>query len=318
MQSVAEREGVRVEVGQSPFALARGHMFEASLLRSGANRMLQALREAQVIGEDESGFVDLRLRQHGGPMRNLDEALATTERLLRDLAVDNGAPDRNIALVAGASVEVPGELMLPSAVLVVDALAVRRVSGRVELVVGEVKTYPDRGGYTDGVELATARAQAGVYVHGIRLVLEELRLTDRIAVSERGFLVLSRPGSNMPSVRAEEDLKFQIERARRGFEQLRAAARLYPSLTSPSEGFSVVAEAPVHYGEECVSFCERVSICRKQAGRAGNPALLGSDMAHWLGELRLDRALELMGGAAAQNVAEVDFVARIQIGESAE
>ena len=31
-------------------------------------------------------------------------------------------------------------------------------------MVGEIKTYPDRGGHTDGGELAQARAQAGVYI----------------------------------------------------------------------------------------------------------------------------------------------------------
>jgi hypothetical protein len=39
-----------------------------------------------------------------------------------------------------------------------------------------------------------------------------------------GFLVLTRPGSNVPSVRAHEDLHFQAERAERAFERLREAA----------------------------------------------------------------------------------------------
>ncbi len=40
-------------------------------------------------------------------------------------------------------------------------------------MVGKTKTYPDRAGYTDTEELATARAQAGVYVHGMRVALGE-------------------------------------------------------------------------------------------------------------------------------------------------
>jgi 2-iminoacetate synthase ThiH len=66
--------------------------------------------------------------------------------------------------------------MLPEALLVLDALVVRHDETPRRLIVGEVKTYPDRGGYTDTRELATARAQAGVYVHGLDLVLQETSL----------------------------------------------------------------------------------------------------------------------------------------------
>jgi hypothetical protein len=65
--------------------------------------------------------------------------------------------------------------MLPEALLVLDALVALRDDRPPTLRVGEVKTCPDRGGYTDSTELATTRAQAGVYVHGLRLVLDELR-----------------------------------------------------------------------------------------------------------------------------------------------
>jgi hypothetical protein len=58
--------------------------------------------------------------------------------------------------------------------------------------------YPDRGGNTDRTELATARAQAGIYLHGMRAVLAELGLASSISVGNRGFLVLTRA-----SVRAD-------------------------------------------------------------------------------------------------------------------
>src|SRR5690606_38904066 len=119
-------------------------------------------------------------------------------------------------LVAGATISIPGGVMLPEAILVIDALVIRSDLTPPRLVVGEVKTYPDRGGYTDRTELATARAQAGVYLHGLRVVLRgELRLDDAVAVAEEGFLVLSRPGYSKPSVRAGEDLRYQAERAER-------------------------------------------------------------------------------------------------------
>ncbi len=60
--------------------------------------------------------------------------------------------------------------MLPEAILVIDGAAViLRDLTPPELIVGEIKTYPDRGGYTEPAQLAQARAQAGVYVHGLDL-----------------------------------------------------------------------------------------------------------------------------------------------------
>jgi len=105
-------------------------------------------------------------------------------------------PKNAPAVVAGATVMIPGGVMLPEALLVLDVLVIRAGEERPELVVGEIKTYPDRAGYTDARELAAARAQAGVYVHGLTLVLAELGLANAFHVSKTGFLVLCRPGFN--------------------------------------------------------------------------------------------------------------------------
>jgi hypothetical protein len=78
--------------------------------------------------------------------------------------------------------------MLPHATLSIDAVAVRASSGSVSLVVGEVKVYPDRGGYTDEAQLATSRAQAGVYVHGLRLVHENAPHLKTLAEIRRLFV----------------------------------------------------------------------------------------------------------------------------------
>ena len=69
-----------------------------------------------------------------------------------------------------------------------------------------MKAYPDRGGFTDTIELATARAQAGTYVHVLERTIERLGLTRDLLVADDGFLVLTRPASNQPSVRGGEDL----------------------------------------------------------------------------------------------------------------
>ena len=114
----------------------------------------------------------------------------------------------------------------------------------------------------------------------------------------------------MPSIRANEDLRYQIERARRGFEQLRSLARKLGQ--QPGDGISLVMEGTTSYGELCVTFCERAALCRARAFASGDPAALGQQMAHWLGEVTLHRALELLDGQNPVTVAEEDLVLRLR------
>ena len=184
----------------------------------------------------------------------------------------------------------------------------RPAEERLELQVGEIKTYPDRGGYTDGGELAQARAQAGVYVHGLRLVVEALGLQERLSVSESGFLVLSRPGSNFPSVRAGEDLKYQAVRAARGFNLLSRAAQGLPP--SPEEArMSGVLAAGTEYCQACIAFCERAErLPRQRAVQTGDPAILGDEVGRLLGEVDLHRASALLAHGRAKTPAETELL----------
>jgi hypothetical protein len=309
MADVAKTEGVKATMGQSPFAIARGQTFEKVLFRDGAATLIGALKKSAVLPERADEFLDLRLRLNGGRCQNLDESLDKTANLLRDLA--RGKTNKLPWLVAGATVRVPGGVMLPEAILVLDALVVRQDLSPVRLIVGEIKTYPDRAGYTDPVELATARAQAGVYVHGLDLVIGELGLTSSFDVAREGFLVLSRPGFNQPSIRADEDLRYQAERAKRGFELLRKAAASIPALDQEKRVAAVIA-AETHYCENCIAFCDRADVCRDIALKSGSGAVLGDDVARFLGPVSVDRALQLMAGAEATSDFERDLARRIR------
>jgi hypothetical protein len=194
--------------------------------------------------------------------------------------------------------------------LVLDALVIDHSKTPPRLIVGEIKTYPDRAGYTDASELATARAQAGVYVHGLRLVVEELGLSGALDVATEGFLILTRPGFNRASVRAGEDLRHQAERARRGFALLREAAAGLPK-GSGKAGVEEIRTAEINYSETCVSFCDRASVCRAAALSAGDGSVLGDDVSRFLGTIPLHRAIELMTGAEATTDAERDLQRRI-------
>lgn len=304
MPEVARREGLETRMGQSPFALARGQNFERRIFRSGGARLGAELQSHEMLPGGDFEFVDLRLRATGGPMADLDRAQQATLELLRRLVSPD--PPRPV-LAAGPALLVPGGIMLPEALLVIDALVAKRVEGKTLLVVGEIKTYPDRGGHTDPAELAQARAQAGVYVHALRLVAQELALADHLTVSDQGFLVLSRPGSNFPSVRPSEDLRYQALRAERGFALLSTAAQALPPQpeTARIEG---ILSAETCYAQGCLSFCDRAPGCHRRALESGDPAVLGQDVEQLLGRVDLDRAIELMEGGRAETVAEEDLV----------
>src|SRR5262249_28103589 len=196
--------------------------------------------------------------------------------------------------------------------LIMDVLAVRYDREPVTLMVGEIKSYPDRGGYTNPAELATARAQAGVYVHGLRTALIELGISEKLLVSDQGFLVLSRPGSNQPSVRVGEDLRFQAWRADRGFKQLEEAARGLPP-PGDKDPVAAIQNAKTAYSQDCISFCERVPLCFERAMKSGDPVFLGEDVSRFLGSIALDRALALLDGAKPRDPAEQDLARRLGV-----
>ena len=325
MVDVAKAEKITPTFGQSPFALIRGERFEKFLFYREAAVLLKELVEKEVLPPSAGGFIDFRLKMNGGTrVPSLDRALEETQRFLEKVAKANTPRKRKTlpSIVAGAAVRIPRGVMLPEAILILDAMAVRVDGERPELVVGEVKTYPDRGGHTGAHELAVARAQAGIYVHALDVVCEGLGLVDRIDVARTGFLVLTRPGSNRPSVRPDEDLRYQAERARRGFELLEAAAQrlpkevwALPDVEPPQDLIDAITGAEVAYSEACLSFCDRAPGCHRRAMDAGDPLILGQDVQRFLGTIDLHRAIELMDGAKPTTEAEADLLSRISDSE---
>ncbi len=308
MAEVAKADGVPPSMGQSPFAIVRGQTFERILFRNGGETLRESLVEAGVLSPRAKGFADFRLRMNGGRLRDHDQAIEATSKLLQTLAVGKA----QVAIIASATVRLPRLIMLPETILVADVVAVTGEKKAPVLTVGEIKTYPDRGGYTDGAELAQARAQAGVYVHGLKTALTELGLAGKMTVADEGFLVLSRPGVNRPNVRAGEDLRFQAWRAERGFKQLEEAAKGLPPPGS-MDPIAAIQAAETDYRQECVSFCDRAPACLKRALRENNPIVLGEDVARFLGKASLHRAVELLEGAKPKDEAEEDLVRRMGV-----
>lgn len=310
LDKAAEAAGLDVTFGQSPFAIARGNRFEAGLFFDGAQKLRDALERKECLPEGSTGFLDLRLKLNGGRrISSVDQALNETEKWLRRIAAD---PVSAESIVAAPMVKIPKGVLLPEALLIIDTVTVTTTDeGRARLVVGEVKVFPDRGGHTDPRQLASARAQAGVYEHAMRLAVEALGLSGDIDIAPHGFLVFTWPGSNSPSIRAREDLTYQAIRAERGFDRLEEVARAVirdddfaadnPALIER------VLDAPTDYSEACLSFCDLALRCHAGAVQADDPIILGGEVARFLGDITISRALELMAGVQPVDDREADL-----------
>lgn len=300
--------------GQSVFALQRGLVFEESLVRDNGAILLDTLSRAGVLGEDGSAFLDHRIAVNGGSLADLEAAIEASNDLLRSIATGRDFT----GAISSFTVRIPRGVMLPEAILIIDILAVTTADGRPCLQVGEVKTYADQGGHTSRGDLATARAQMGLYVHALEVTLEGLGLADSFDVSREGFLVLTYPGSNQPSVRSGEDLRYQLERAKRGFDLMEEAAHLMDGEygagddDDPDALLDLVLHAETHFQDSCVLFCERANACFERALAAGRGAALGDDVERFLNGIPLDRAVELIGGARPKSAAENDLITRIE------
>lgn len=317
MGAVARRENPSApREGQSVFALARGRTFEDGLVRDGGERLLDALIRAEVISERSSDFLDHRTVANGGALVDLDEAVRRGHDFLSDLA----AGRRFDGVVSSLTVRIPRGIMLPEALLIIDVLTVQTSGEAPVIAVGEIKTYADQGGHTGRHDLATARAQMGLYVHALDVTLEALGLGHRIGVSRAGFLVLTYPGSNQPSVRSGEDLTYQLARAERGFELMEESARLLHGRygsgddDDPDSILDLVSHADTNFEDSCVTFCERAEHCYERVRELGRGVVLGDDVEKFLNGVSLTRVDALLSGDAPASRAEVDLLARLDDG----
>ncbi len=298
LDAAAKAIGLDPSFGQSPFAIARGNRFEAGLFFDNAAKLRGALERKGCLPDGSVGLLDLRLRMNGGTrLASVDEALRETEEWLNEIAADPLVAD---SIVAAPMVRIPKGVILPEALLIIDAVTVIEHGGKALVTVGEVKVFPDRGGHTDPHQLATARAQAGVYRHALELAVSALGLANRIEVATEGFLVFTWPGSNSPSVRAGEDLTYQTIRAARGFDRLEQVAlslvRTDDFRSDEPALVQRVVDAETDYSETCLNFCDLAPRCHDRALSAGDPVVLGDDVKRLLGDTTIDRAIEMMNG----------------------
>lgn len=315
MRKVALREspGVHLKV-QSELTFARGNLFEKSVLADGATRLVEELRHIGVVGEFEPvHFTDLKTSYSEDDAKELDKAVAATERWLSQIHT----LQRGKHLVTGIVLRIPRGVLLPEATLKLDVTYVDYTGDSAKITVGEIKSYADRGGFTQPSSLASARAQAGVYIHAFELVVKALKINHLCQIETSGFLVLASPGTNFPSLRWDENLKWQAERARRGFLLLEKSASelngqfAFNEDLPAEELLDLVQHAETDYKDACIGFCERAPTCHDLSILRDDGAFLGDDATRFLNGVKLSRAEEIINGSPPTTDAEVDLKRRL-------
>jgi len=313
LSDVARSLGYDPEYGQSPFAIQRGLQFEGWLFKDDATVMRTSMEKIGILPAESQGFLDLRLTMNGGKkVKSVDEALAKSNEFLLSLADQTKTPP---TIVAGLLLKIPKGVMLPEATLIIDVATIHRLEVGFEIRVGEIKVFPDRGGHTDPGEIATARAQAGVYQHALQLTVDAMNLENPPIVSTNGFLVFTWPGTNSPVIRPNEDLTYLAKRAEKGFDQLdRVAADLISRQEANLADVDTkdwIAHSRTEYKETCWSFCDLAPRCQDLAVAEDRGIVLGAEAGKLLGNVTVSRATELLDGATP--VSEVERVLQNQL-----
>ncbi|MFF4651486.1 hypothetical protein [Streptomyces sp. NPDC001380] len=306
---LAERLGSPAPFGRSPFAIARGNVFEARVKADGYAELLLLLQRHLGLPEPDADGVavpDLLPRagtavRAGRTRQALAEAAARPGRwTLLDhpmLRLD----------VAGS----PAHLE-PDAVVV-------RPDGRWTVV--EIKSFPILDGSADPAKVGAAARQAAVYVLALREAAAELAGVKpgdgpydepegpAAAPDPTVLLVCPRDFSNRPTA-AAVDVRRELAVTRRQLRRMTRIDRILDALPADA-GFDLstaddgtpartdgqlagaVAAVPAAYAPDCLSTCELGFHCRREARCADAVGQLGRSVRGELGSLRT------VGGALA-------------------
>lgn len=298
--AVARQLGRPAPFGQSPFALARGNVFESRLKENGYAALLEPLRRHLGLPAEPDAPISVPdlLRRSSPAVR--------AERTREALAAAAAEPGSWTLLdhpmlrltVAGS----PAHLE-PDAVVVHD--------GRCTVV--EIKSFPVLDGSADPAKVGAAARQAAVYV----LALQEAAAAaagrpaaaDPYAVqdlpgspSTTVLLVCPKDFSNRP-VAAAVDVRRELATTRRQLARMTGIGQLLDTLPAGTtfdlapddagaptraaeELAAAVGSVPAAYSPDCLSTCELGFHCRAQARCSDAVEQLGRGVRGELGSIR--------------------------------
>ncbi|MGC0421476.1 hypothetical protein [Embleya sp. AB8] len=313
--ALADRLGFPDRYGRSPFAIGRGNVFEARVKADGGRELRRLLAEA--LGADPDGGPLLDVHRDGdaggvGGRPGREERVARTRDALARAARDE--PD------AGAILDHP---LLPldvagrRAYLEPDAMACR-VAGRFHIV--EIKSFAIIDGSADPGKLASATRQAAVYVHALRLLVEELGLDPDLVATDI-VLVCAQDFANHP-VAVVLDVRRELATTRRRLARLSGVDELLDALpaglsfdVAGEQVGAAVTRVPAAYVPDCLTACELALFCRHEArtcaSGGGSVGTLGTSVRGALGGIEdIATALALADGTRVAEPGQED-VARL-------
>jgi hypothetical protein len=274
---------LQMPFGQSPFAMARGRMFENYLVRDEGQVLVAALERDMGFSLPSPRIVDLR-KNHPRNSRGLQIRADKTKRLLVDIVQQRqGAPHLIVGAVFEATIA-----GIPS-FLEADAVAARD-SGTPQVYAGEIKSFPKVDGRIDSHLLGKATDQAAVYQLLLQTTVEAMG-GDPSVVSPTAMIITPVNTGFQPSV-SSLDITSRVQRTR---ELLKVVPTLdvlaskipagasYETVASKDkpdsqriDTLAVIADAAgTHFCSSCMAACPLFRFCRSRAHSAGELTVLG-------------------------------------------
>jgi hypothetical protein len=308
--TAAEIMGGENKEGQSPFALVLGQRFEKSLIENGAANLFTLYSQQGLLGPTEAKIVSISDFAPGTSPAELGKREAETRRFLEaKLRRDPNAPNLIIKpRLHIRLVDVPHPIE-PDFLVASDTDPFYQV--------GEIKSYPDRGGKTDQSDIRSACRQAAVGTIGLRHFLAPyVQRPEQLALA-KAHLVLKVTGLFFPSLN-RMDIEGEVDSVQRALADAPANLDQLEALLPPAATLddpAVLGSIPNHYRSSCKEHCALWERCRGQAQARHQPIILGEFAAEKLRAVgSLARALELMDGTGAppSNPTEVAAAAELQ------
>ncbi len=303
--------------GTSKFASLGGRLFERYIVDSkdnDASPLEQSLRTSELLEPSVKleiiRFEDRKTKKAhpsaGDFLKQISETkVADTAYLLTQVEMH----------ITGVIPDFISRFLIDLVLLTYD-----KESGKWTFRVGEAKTYPNRHGLTDEYQLASARAQAGLYVLLVPQMLEKLGVSDSFNISKHVFLVLSSARGRKPALWPAEDVSEQQERAAKAISLFSEYSGLVLAPKSPGQSLEAIDGQAAAFGEHirtaysehCWSFCEMAEHCLRRLIAEDDPLILGTEVKEVLGNRTIEQVQELIASGSAENEADQDLLTRLQ------
>ncbi len=159
---------------------------------------------------------------------------------------------------------------------------------------GDLKSFVVRDNEIPRGDLARSRLQLGSQLLALRH--EYARIDDKILVPACGMLVFSKPKGLAPHAPRIEDIGGAVEAIRIGITAFLQHRERIERMRAGADPHTVVVDLTPHFQDSCLNTCVMAQWCRQRL--SGLAADIGENAARVFGEMELERAFDLMSGAA--------------------